>query len=52
MERERVYSTHNYKPLEVVVARARGLYMTDVDGKRYMDFLAAYSAVNQGHNHP
>lgn len=50
--KEKTFSTNNYSPLEVVITKARGLYMTDVDGKRYMDFLAAYSAVNQGHNHP
>lgn len=46
IQKEKTYSTNNYSPLEVVIARAKGLYMTDVDGKRYMDFLAAYSAVN------
>jgi len=46
------YGAHNYHPLDVVVERGEGVYLWDVDGKRYMDFLAAYSAVNQGHNHP
>ena len=43
---------HNYHPLDVVIQRAEGVYVWDVEGKRYMDFLAAYSAVNQGHGHP
>ncbi|KAA0253424.1 ornithine--oxo-acid transaminase [Acidobacteria bacterium ACD] len=46
------YGAHNYHPLDVVCTKGEGVYLTDVDGKRYMDFLAAYSAVNQGHNHP
>ncbi len=46
------YSAHNYHPLDVVIERAEGVWVWDVDGNRYMDFLAAYSAVNQGHNHP
>jgi len=46
------YSAHNYHPLEVVIERAEGIWVWDVEGKKYMDFLAAYSAVNQGHNHP
>jgi ornithine--oxo-acid transaminase len=46
------YGAHNYHPLDVVVERGHGVYLWDVEGKRYMDFLAAYSAVNQGHNHP
>jgi ornithine--oxo-acid transaminase len=46
------YGAHNYHPLDVVVERGEGVYLWDVEGKRYMDFLAAYSAVNQGHNHP
>ncbi len=44
-------SAHNYHPLPVVIAEADGVWVTDVDGKRYMDFLAAYSAVNFGHSH-
>jgi ornithine--oxo-acid transaminase len=43
------YSAHNYHPLPVVIAKAQGVWVEDVDGKRYMDFLAAYSAVNFGH---
>jgi ornithine--oxo-acid transaminase len=46
------YGAHNYHPLDVVAERGEGVHLWDVDGKRYMDFLAAYSAVNQGHNHP
>jgi len=46
------YGAHNYKPLDVVLTRGQGIWVEDVDGKRYMDFLAAYSAVNQGHCHP
>lgn len=46
------YSAHNYKPLPVVLERGEGVWVWDVDGKRYLDMLAAYSAVNQGHLHP
>ncbi len=46
------YGAHNYHPLEVVVASGEGAWVTDVDGKRYLDCLAAYSAVNFGHSHP
>ena len=46
------YGAYNYHPLDVVINRADGVWVWDVDGKRYMDFLAAYSAVNQGHCHP
>lgn len=49
---ENHYGAHNYKPLDVVVTRGKGVWLDDVDGKQYMDFLAAYSAVNQGHCHP
>jgi len=49
---EERYGAHNYHPLDVVVARAEGVWVYDVDGKRYLDCLAAYSAVNQGHCHP
>jgi len=49
---EERYGARNYHPLDVVIARGEGVYLWDVDGNRYMDFLAAYSAVNQGHNHP
>ncbi len=43
---------HNYKPLDLVVARAEGVWLWDVDGNRYLDCISAYSAVNQGHRHP
>jgi ornithine--oxo-acid transaminase len=46
------YGAHNYHPLPVVIERAEGCWVWDTEGKRYMDFLAAYSAVNQGHCHP
>jgi ornithine--oxo-acid transaminase len=49
---EERYGSHNYHPLDVVCERGKGVYLWDVDGNRYMDFLASYSAVNQGHNHP
>ncbi len=52
IETEDRYGAHNYHPLDVVVERGEGVYLWDVEGRRYMDFLAAYSAVNQGHNHP
>ena len=52
IELEDRYGAHNYHPLDVVVARAEGAWVWDVEGKKYMDFLAAYSAVNQGHCHP
>ncbi|HUC43533.1 MAG TPA: ornithine--oxo-acid transaminase [Candidatus Sulfotelmatobacter sp.] len=46
------YGAHNYHPLDVVVQKASGCWVWDVEGKKYLDFLAAYSAVNQGHAHP
>ena len=49
---ENRFGAHNYHPLDVVCTKGEGVFLTDVDGKQYMDFLAAYSAVNQGHNHP
>jgi ornithine--oxo-acid transaminase len=52
MEREEKYGAHNYHPLPVVLERGEGVYVWDVEGRRYFDFLAAYSAVNQGHCHP
>src|SRR3954470_14028439 len=45
-------STHNYHPLPVVIAEGDGAWVTDVDGRRYLDFLAGYSALNFGHRHP
>jgi ornithine--oxo-acid transaminase len=52
IELEEKYGAHNYHPLDVVIARAQGVWVYDVDGKRYLDCLASYSAVNQGHCHP
>lgn len=49
---EAKYGAHNYHPLPVVLERGEGVYMWDVEGKKYFDFLSAYSAVNQGHCHP
>jgi ornithine--oxo-acid transaminase len=50
--KEEKYGAHNYHPLPVVLAKGEGIYVWDVEGNRYFDFLAAYSAVNQGHCHP
>jgi ornithine--oxo-acid transaminase len=52
IELEEQYGAHNYHPLDVVVHEASGVWVTDVEGKRYLDCLSAYSAVNQGHAHP
>ncbi len=49
---EEKYGAHNYHPLDVVIVRAEGVWVYDVEGKRYLDCLSAYSAVNQGHCHP
>lgn len=49
---EEKYGAHNYHPLPVVLSRGEGCYLWDVDGRKYFDFLSAYSAVNQGHCHP
>ncbi len=49
---EEKYGAHNYHPLEVVLNKGEGVFLWDVEGKRYYDFLSAYSAVNQGHCHP
>lgn len=49
---EHHYGAHNYSPLDVVIEHAEGVWVSDVEGKRYLDCLAAYSAVNQGHCHP
>lgn len=51
IDRELTYSAHNYHPLPVVLERGEGVYLWDVEGKRYYDFLSGYSAVNQGHCH-
>jgi ornithine--oxo-acid transaminase len=52
IELEEKYGAHNYHPIPVVLDKGEGVYLYDVDGKRYYDFLSAYSAVNQGHCHP
>jgi ornithine--oxo-acid transaminase len=52
IELDETYSAHNYHPLDVVVERAEGVWVYDVDGNKYLDCLSAYSAVNQGHCHP
>jgi ornithine--oxo-acid transaminase len=52
IELENKYGAHNYHPLPVVLTRGEGVYVWDVNGKKYYDFLSAYSAVNQGHCHP
>lgn len=52
LDLESRFSAHNYHPLDIVLNRGEGVWVYDVEGKRYLDFLAAYSAVNQGHNHP
>ncbi|TMW50668.1 hypothetical protein DOY81_004236 [Sarcophaga bullata] len=51
-ERENKYGAHNYHPLPVALTKAEGVFVWDVEGKRYFDYLSAYSAVNQGHAHP
>ena len=51
MEYENKYGAHNYHPIPVVLSKGEGVYVWDVEGKRYFDFLSAYSAVNQGHGH-
>ena len=50
--RQEQYGAHNYQPLPVVLNRGKGVHVWDVEGKKYLDFLSAYSAVNQGHGHP
>lgn len=52
LDLENHYGAHNYHPLPVVLEKGRGVYLWDVDGKKYYDFLSGYSAVNQGHCHP
>jgi len=52
IELEEQYGAHNYHPLDVVISRGEGVWVYDVDGKRYLDCLSAYSALNQGHVHP
>ncbi|WP_291860165.1 ornithine--oxo-acid transaminase [Marinilabilia sp.] len=52
IDREEKYGAHNYHPLPVILEKGEGIFVWDVEGKRYFDFLSAYSAVNQGHCHP
>ena len=52
IELEDKHGAHNYHPLPVVLSRGEGVFVWDVEGKKYYDFLSAYSAVNQGHCHP
>ncbi|HET9434964.1 MAG TPA: aminotransferase class III-fold pyridoxal phosphate-dependent enzyme, partial [Chitinophagaceae bacterium] len=52
LELEEKYGAHNYHPIPVVLERGEGVYVWDIDGKRYYDFLSGYSAINQGHCHP
>src|ERR1051325_3111160 len=52
LQLEEDYSAHNYHPLPVVLHKGQGVFLWDVEGKRYYDFLSGYSAVNQGHCHP
>ena len=52
IELEERYNAHNYHPIPVVLEKGRGVFVWDVEGKRYYDCLSAYSAVNQGHCHP
>src|SRR4030043_365534 len=52
IELEERYGAHNYHPLDVVISRGEGVWVYDIDGKRYLDCLSSYSALNQGHVHP
>ena len=52
MQLEERYGAHNYHPLPVVLEKGEGVYVWDIEGRQYYDFLSAYSAVNQGHCHP
>lgn len=51
-DRESKFGAHNYHPIPVALCEGKGVFLYDVEGKRYYDFLSAYSAVNQGHCHP
>ena len=51
-DRSARHGGHNYSPIPVALSRGEGIFLWDVDGRRYFDFLSAYSAVNQGHRHP
>lgn len=52
IEAEDAHVAHNYHPLPVVISRGEGAWVTDIEGKRYLDLLSAYSALNFGHGHP
>ena len=52
IELEDKYGAHNYHPLPVVLSKGKGIFVWDVEGNKYFDYLSAYSAVNQGHCHP
>ena len=52
IEREKKYGAHNYAPIPVAICRGEGVHVWDVEGRKYLDFLSAYSALNQGHRHP
>ena len=52
IERERTYGAHNYAPIPVAISKGEGVHVWDVEGRKYLDFLSAYSALNQGHKHP
>ena len=52
IQKDLKHVSHNYKPLPVVLNRGEGVYVWDVEGKRYLDFLCGYSSNNQGHSHP
>ena len=49
---EELYGAHNYHPLDAVLTKGKGIWVWDIEGRRYLDFLSGYSAVNQGHCHP
>ena len=51
-QKEHKYGAHNYAPLPVALCKGEGAFVWDVEGKKYFDYLSAYSAVNQGHSHP
>ena len=51
-DREDKFGAHNYRPIPVALSRGKGIFVWDVEGRRYFDFLSAYSSLNQGHCHP
>ena len=52
LQLEEEYGAHNYHPLPVVLTKGKGVFVWDIEGKKYFDFLSGYSAINQGHCHP